>query len=143
MGQKSSSNHRKKSRPSTSKAECTEIVDIDFTDSVEAKIENTIPALTTTLNNVVVPTYPPELLKVMGRIDELEGEIDDMTSSQIHLYFPTLKDDLHNNWEKVYGVKNTSDDVRLKKVETIEKIKLLLKKLNERFLKRNFRNLSE
>lgn len=76
----------------------------------------------------------------MRRIEEVEEEIEVMTNSQIHLYFPTLKDDLHNNWEKVYSIKHTSDEVRDKKVETIEKIKLLLKNLNEKFLKRNSRN---
>lgn len=141
MGQKSSSHHKKKSRPSASKIECTEIVDIESTDATEAKIEPTPPPSVEHSSNSSAPAnYPQDLLKVVRRIEEIEDEIDSMTNSQIHLYFPTLKDDLHNNWEKVYGIKNTTDDVREKKVETIEKIKLLLKNLNERFLKRNSRD---
>lgn len=140
MGQRHSSNHRKKSRPSSSKVECTEIVDIEFTDSTEARMEHSGTSFSSPTTNVSSANYPQELLKVMRRIEEIEIEIDSMTNSQLHLYFPTLKDDLHNNWEKVYSIKNTMDEVRNKKVETIEKIKMLLKNLNERFLKRNSRN---
>lgn len=140
MGQKSSSHRKKKSRPSASKIECTEIVDIDFTDTTEAKIDLPPTLEASTLNYVAPDTYPQDLLKVVRRIEAIEHEIESMTDSQIHLYFPTLKDDLHNNWEKVYGIKNTIDGVRERKVETIEKIKLLLKNLNERFLKRSSRD---
>lgn len=140
MGQKQSSNHQKKSRPSTSKIECTEIVDIEFTDATEAKMEHSSPTIANSLTMIRPANYPQELLKVVRKIDEIQEQIDSMTNSQIHLYFPTLKDDLHNNWEKVYGIRNTTDEVRDKKVEIIEKIKLLLKNLNERFLKRNSRN---
>lgn len=133
MGQNHSSKHRKKSRASASKIECTEIVDIEFTDYTDEKMENSL--------DTRPANYPQDLLKVMRRIEELEDEIDAMTESQIHLFFPTLKDDLHNNWEKVYGIKNTTEEVRGKKVETIEKIKQLLKNLNERFLKRHSRNI--
>lgn len=139
MGQKHSSHHKKKSRPSASKVECTEIVDIEFTETNEVRAER-LPSLEDT-HVVPPPTYPQELLKVIKRIEEIENEIKSMTDSQIHLYFPTLKDDLHNNWEKVYSIKNPTDEVKGKKVETIEKIKLLLKNLNERFLKRNSRNI--
>lgn len=143
MGQKHSSHHKKKSRPSASKVECTEIVDIEFTDCSEIRVDRllSLDSTNATMNVPPPPQYPQELLKVITRIEEIDNEIKSMTDSQMHLYFPTLKDDLHNNWEKVYSIKNPTDEVKEKKVETIEKIKLLLKNLNERFLKRNSRNI--
>lgn len=140
MGQKHSTFRRKRLkyiRPAYSKTECTEIVEFEHSDITEAKPESSPMSAKNAINNELTSNnLPSELLRVIKRVEEIEKDIDSMSGSQLHLYFPTLKDDLHNNWEKVYGIRNTTEEIRLKKVEIIDKIKSILKNLNERYLKK-------
>ncbi|VEN55163.1 unnamed protein product [Callosobruchus maculatus] len=80
--------------------------------------------------------YPRQIVAVNKKLDELEDKIVNMTASQINLYFPTFKDELHNSWQKVYGVRSSDEFVRQVKIEVIERIKTLLGRLNTRYLKK-------
>ncbi|RZC39041.1 hypothetical protein BDFB_003927 [Asbolus verrucosus] len=127
MGQK----HSKRPKKLKSQPEVTEIIELNDNQSEPDDECGGI------VSDVIKPSvYPIELKKVMENVESIEKSIESMTASQINLYYANLKDDLHGNWQKVYEIKD-GDDVRAKKIETIERIKSALKRLNEEVLTRN------
>lgn len=132
MGQKQSSSPNRKRKAANSKIEATEIVDLDSSEFFPSPTEQT-KVISNTNKEIIAEN--PELTSIIGRVGELEYSINKMTDSEIDLYFATVKDSLHNYWRKVYDIKSTSDGVRNKKIEIIDKIKILLKNLDERYLK--------
>lgn len=132
MGQKQSSSSNKKGKSGKSKVEATEIVDLEsseFFPSSNDQME--------TISNMEaeITVENPELTSIIVRVEELECSIIKMTDSEIDLYFATVKDSLHNYWRKVYDIKNIDEGIKNKKVEIIDRIKILLKNLDERYLK--------
>lgn len=136
MGQKhSTKKHNKlKSRP-----ECTEIIDLEFSVNDDDNIrtvddEKVVKKSPICLNN---------LLLIQQDLNNIENDIKNMSNSEIHLYFPTFKDNLLNSWSKVFNMPldddddANNDDVKRKKIELIERIKLLLSDLNKRYLNRS------
>jgi len=81
--------------------------------------------------------YPDVLRKYALKLDKIEKDVSEMSNSQINLYFATIKDDLHNNWRKIF-TERVEDSGKAKKVELITRIKTALDVLNNRYLKRKF-----
>ncbi|XP_018575071.1 uncharacterized protein LOC108913901 [Anoplophora glabripennis] len=132
MGQKQSSSPNKKCRPVKSKVEATEIVDLESSGSTSSQTDPTKVISNASTESAI---ESPELTPIIRHVEELECSINKMTESEIDLYFATLKDNLHNYWRKVYDIKNIDDDVKNRKAETIDRIKIILKNLDERYLK--------
>ncbi|KAF7282437.1 hypothetical protein GWI33_002667 [Rhynchophorus ferrugineus] len=143
MGGKHSSHKRLKSTPSKS-YECTEVIDLEISDSVEPDPnpvktnEATSTEITSPPENIESsePIYPSQLLIIITHLDELEKKLNEMSDNDLFVHFPTIKDDLHNCWQNVYDIKEENLDTKRKKIELIETIKFLLKKANQRILKR-------
>nr|CAI5817056.1 unnamed protein product [Callosobruchus analis] len=114
-----------------SKQEVTEVVEISESDAR--------PSISNDLHKGLSRDYsrcPRQIVAVSKKLDELEEKIIYMTASEINLYFPTFKDELHNSWQKVYSVKSSDEFVKQVKIEVIERIKTLLGRLNARYLKK-------
>lgn len=135
MGNKHSSYTKKRLGTTFNKPDSTEIVDLETTE--ECDIDNQTQRHGQGPH--VAMDLPQKLVTVMEKLDDLEGQIITMTESQINLYYPTFKDELHNNWQKVYEIVAVNDVVKRKKVEVIERIKAALEKLNDKYFKRRTR----
>lgn len=150
MGSKHSSHKRLKSNPSKS-YECTEVIDLEFSDSVEPDTNIPKPTETEYTSTKITPApeikesnetaYPSQLLVIITHLDELEKQMNEMTDNDLFVHFPTLKDDLHNCWQNIYDIKEENMETKRKKTELIETVKFLLKKANHRFLKRSCNNV--
>nr|CAH7714313.1 unnamed protein product [Callosobruchus chinensis] len=114
-----------------SKQEVTEVVEISESDA-RVSISNDLPKRL----SGDYSRCSRQIVAVSRKLDELEDKIINMTASQINLYFPTFKDELHNSWQKVYGVRSSDEFVKQVKIEAIERIKTLLGRLNARYLKK-------
>lgn len=132
MGQKQSSSPSKKCRTVKTKMEATEIVDLESSESSSSQNDQ-LKIMSNTKSETTIES--PELTPIIRHIEELEYSINKMTESEIDLYFATVKDNLHNYWRKVYDIKNTDDDVKNRKAEIIDRIKIILKNLDKRYLK--------
>ncbi|CAH1954572.1 unnamed protein product [Acanthoscelides obtectus] len=140
MGQRHSSSPKSKRHSNSSyrhrctNQEITEVVEISESDA-RFSIPNDLPKTPSRDYS----RYPRQIAIVNTKLDELEDKIINMTESQINLYFPTFKDELHSCWQKVYGVKSSDGFLKQVKIEVIERIKMLLGRLNARhFRKKTF-----
>ncbi|XP_030757367.1 uncharacterized protein LOC115883190 [Sitophilus oryzae] len=152
MGSHTSSHQRLKSISSRT-FDFTEVVDFEFSDSGTAsddpKVINNfnLPQVngTSVIGTLPIPVkvpedkikYPPSLILLIDHVEDIENKINAISDSDLFVHYPSLKDDLHNSWQKVYDIKETNTDVKQKKTDLIELIKSLLKIINERFLKRS------
>ncbi|KAJ3617326.1 hypothetical protein MTP99_007058 [Tenebrio molitor] len=128
MGQK----HSKRPKKLKSQPEVTEIIELNDNQS-ELDDDGRIVSEASKPSEHIV--YPAELKKVMETVESIEKSIEDMSGSQIDLYYATLKDELHNNWQRLYDISDHGDDaVRSGKIETIERVKNNLKRLNRKVL---------
>nr|XP_008196210.1 PREDICTED: uncharacterized protein LOC103313799 [Tribolium castaneum] len=86
-------------------------------------------------NSSEVEIFPVELKNMMDALESIERTIESMTMSQIDLYYATLKDDLHNHWQKAYDFMDHGNEAaKKKKIEVIDRARRTLKRLNEKVL---------
>ncbi|KAK9891303.1 hypothetical protein WA026_013610 [Henosepilachna vigintioctopunctata] len=77
-------------------------------------------------------------LKAMdSRLEEMENQIEIMSHEDLFIYHSTFKDEIHNFWIKAYGIKEATERVKPKKIETIDYVKKLLHILNNKMFQRN------
>ncbi|KAJ3645878.1 hypothetical protein Zmor_023501 [Zophobas morio] len=127
MGQK----HSKRPKKPTSQPEVTEIIELNDNQS-ELDDDSEIVSDPRQTEQIV---YPLALKQVMDSVELIEKSIDVMTSSQMDLYYATLKDDLHNYWRRAYDLADNGDAaIKSKKIEAIERVKTALKRLNGKVL---------
>ncbi|XP_049826671.1 uncharacterized protein LOC126266533 [Aethina tumida] len=127
-----------------SKPECTEIVDFEWSvaEPKEDAINETAAKEKEEEEEEQEPVpveYPPALQKILESLKKIKTDIIEMSNEQIDLYFATYKDELHNNWRNIYGMKFTDPRLTKMKVAVIEDIKEQLKDLNGRVLNRTIR----
>ncbi|XP_044252542.1 uncharacterized protein LOC123003680 [Tribolium madens] len=121
MGQR----HSKRAKILPSQPEVTEIFELNDNQS---ELDNSEV-------DTVVEIFPVELKNMMDALESIERTIEAMTMSQIDLYYATLKDDLHNHWQKAYDFMDHGDEAtKKKKIEVIDRVKKTLKRLNEKVL---------
>lgn len=163
MGHSHSSTH-KRLRSISSMRNCgefTEVVDLEFSD---AGMFSDPPApknpQETTANDVNLSKkemeqnnitgkeqlsalthlqYPKDLLLLETQVAELDEKVNKLSPEELFVYFPSLKDDLHNCWQKVYSIKEENSQTKLKKHQIIDHIRELLRLLNARLQRRQFR----
>ncbi|ENN77043.1 hypothetical protein YQE_06455, partial [Dendroctonus ponderosae] len=157
MGHSHSSSHKRLRSISSSRygAEFTEVVDLEFSDTsvysepVGNSSENkSVKPVTTNLKHCnklnSVPEemaqiqYPKDLLLLDDHVKEIADQIDTLSSEEFFVYFPSLKDDLHNCWQKVYSIREENSEIKLKKHAIIDSIRESLKKLNIKLQQREF-----
>lgn len=158
MGQKHSKKSKKKSK---SLPEITEIVELndsnhtttaagggddvddgnfDLLRSSDIVVGSNNCGATSSDNNdhVKQHSYPSAMIKVMENVALIEKNLNEMSSDEIDLYFATIKDQLYNDWQKVYEVDVDTNNliVKQRKIELIEQIKFDLNRLNNMVLMR-------
>lgn len=83
-------------------------------------------------SSVLSLDHQSEVTRILTNVGMIERHIDKMTASQLNLHYMSLKDDLHNNWVRIYNV--LEDHNKERKFEVIDRIKFVLQKLNDRVL---------
>ncbi|KAL3289165.1 hypothetical protein HHI36_003601 [Cryptolaemus montrouzieri] len=71
------------------------------------------------------------------KLEEMEQQIEEMSHEDLYVYHSTFKDEIHNFWIKAYEIKEANDKVKPKKDETIDYVKKLLHKLNQKLFERH------
>lgn len=127
--------HSKRPKILPSQPEVTEIFELNDNQS---ELDNSdVDAIVNTPQEI----FPVELKNMMDALESIERTIETMTMSQIDLYYSTLKDDLHNHWQKAYDFVDHGDELtKKKKIEVIDRVKKTLKRLNEKVLIRVVHN---
>ncbi|KAL1505562.1 hypothetical protein ABEB36_005103 [Hypothenemus hampei] len=165
MGHRHSAYSHKRLRSISNAKNCgefTEVVEFEFSDSsvfmepsrktsldIPSKSSEKSPTRDTKTKLNIIPEeskkastpqikYPKDLLLLEEHVDELAKNIENMSPDEFFVYFPTLKDDLHNCWQKVYDVKEPNVETKIKKYKVIDHIKSLLKTLNIKLQSRHF-----
>lgn len=158
MGHSHSSTHKRLRSISSSRncGEFTEVVDLEFSDAgTFCEFPAPKNPQETNANDVILSKremepnkerlstlmhleYPKDLVQLETQVEELDEKVNKLSPEELFVYFPSLKDDLHNCWQKVYSIKEENSQTKLKKHQIIDHIRELLRLLNARLQRREF-----